>query len=760
MKIACIGGGPASLYFALLAKKRHPDWEVAVHERNPADVTWGFGVVFSDETMENFKDVDPETYRAITESFVHWTDIDNLAKGEKWTSTGHGFAGMERLRLLQILEARALELGVRVQHDDDVGSLERFVDVDLVVAGDGVNSAIRDARADAFGTEVLWRPNKFVWLGSDMPFDAFTFFFDEDEHGLWRAHCYQYRKEAPAGGSVSTFIVECTEDTWRRAGLEGASEAETLAFCERLYAHRLGGHRLISNRSLWRSFPRVKNARFFDGNVVLLGDALHTAHFSIGSGTKLAMEDAVALADALDRHVGGDLAAALQAFEDERKPVVDSTQRAAQTSMEWFEETERYYHAQTPLQFTYSMLTRSMRINHDNLALRDPALVAKVDAMVADAAEEQCGTPVRRDGRVPPPIFTPFRMRDLVLPNRIVLSPMCMYSAEDGTVNDWHLVHLGSRAVGGAGLVYAEMTAVSPTARITPGCAGIYSAANVAAWRRVNDFVHANTGAKTCLQLGHSGRKGSTRLIWEGSDVPLPADNWEVLAPSAIPYRLDCHVPREMTRADMDAIVADYRAATRNALDAGFDMLELHCAHGYLLSTFLSPLTNRRTDEYGGGIENRMRYPLEVFRAVREEWPDARPIAVRISATDWVPGGFSHEDGVAFVTALEEAGCDLVDVSAGQVVAEQKPVYGRLFQTPFSTRIRLDTGVATMTVGNVQSFGDASAIIAGGRADLVAIARMHLADPYWTRHAGYHYDWPTDWPNQYLAVSRYNPRWT
>ncbi len=754
MNIVCIGGGPGSLYFSILAKKQHPDWTVRVFERNPPDVTWGFGVVFSDDTMEGFKEADEATYHAITGSFVHWDDIDVHYQGEVLTSSGHGFAGMQRLRLLQILEARARELGVEVTHNADITSLDEFGDADLIVAGDGINSFLRERFEVEFGTEVIMRPNKFVWLGTSKPFDAFTFYFNENEHGLWRGHCYQFMP------GHSTFIVECTEETWRRAGLENASEEQTIAYCEELFANELNGERLISNRSIWRSFPRVKNQRYFHDNIVLIGDALHTAHFSIGSGTKLAMEDGVALIDALNQH--RDLHDALTAYQKEREPVVNSLQRAAQVSMEWFEETERYFGQLEPLQFTYSLLTRSLRINHDNLKLRDPRFVERMERWFAERAYRQSGQRPEVAGATPPPVFTPLRLRDLVLNNRVVVSPMCMYSAKDGVVNDWHLVHLGSRAIGGAGLIYTEATAISPEGRISPGCTGIYNEEQVVAWRRIIDFVHNQSAAKMCLQLSHSGRKGSTKLAWEGMDYPLEACNWEVVAPSAIPYAEYCHTPREMTRRDMDLITRQYVDATRNAEAAGFDMLEIHMAHGYLLSTFLSPLTNRRNDEYGGVIENRMRYPLEVFRAVRAAWPEDKPISVRLSATDWYPGGFSHEDGVALIQALQDAGCDIVDVSAGQVVAEQQPVYGRLFQTPFSTRLRADTGMPTMTVGNIQSFGDANAILASGRADLCVIARMHLADPYWTLHAAYEYGWTIPWPDQYAAVAspRYTPRWS
>lgn len=749
MKIVCVGGGPGALYFSLLVKKAHPDWRVEVLERNPKDVTWGFGVVFSDETMSGFRDADPETYTAITDSFVHWDDIDIHYRGEVITSTGHGFAGMQRLKLLQILEARAEALGVVVRHGVEIGEVP---EADLVVAADGVNSFLRRRAAAAFGAEEELRPNKFVWLGTTKRFDAFTFYFNEDRHGLWRAHCYSY---VPG---MSTFIVECTADTWRRAGLDGASEADTIAHCQRVFAEQLAGARLIGNNSIWRSFPRIRNQHYFHGNIVLLGDALHTAHFSIGSGTKLAMEDGIALAAALGAHPR--LADALAAYQAEREPAVDSLQRAAQVSMKWFEETERYFGRLEPLQFAYSLLTRSMRINHDNLRVRDAGFVGRVEGWLADGARRQAGVAPHPSGRTPPPIFTPFRLRDMVLENRVVVSPMCMYSAEDGVVGDWHLVHLGSRAMGGAGLVYAEATAISPEARISPGDSGIWDDRHVAAWKRITDYIHSSTAAKTCLQLSHAGRKASTRKLWEGMDQPLPEGNWEVVAPSPLPYADFCHTPREMTRGDMDRVLTDYVNAAVNADRAGFDMIEIHFAHGYLLSTFLSPLTNLRSDAYGGDIAGRMRYPLEVFRAVRDAWPRHKPISVRISATDWKEGGFSHADGVALLGALRQAGCDIVDVSAGQVVCDQEPVYGRLFQTPFSTRLRLDAGLATMTVGNIQSFGDANAIVAGGRADLVVIARMHLADPYWTRHAAYHYDWPIDWPVQYRSVARYTPRWT
>jgi anthraniloyl-CoA monooxygenase len=749
MEIAGVGAGPACLYFSILAKKRHPGWRIRLYERNPPDVTWGFGVVFSDGTMENFREADEPSWKAITDSFVHWDDIDIFFKGSRTVSKGHGFAGMQRLKLLQILEARAKELGVEVVHNCDIADLDQLGKPDLLLAGDGIQSLIRQRFADEFQPDIVTRPNKFVWLGSDKPFGAFTFYFKENEHGLWRAHCYTYLP------GHSTFIVETTEESWRQAGLEGASEAETVAYCAKVFAEELGGFSLRTNRSIWRNFPRVRNGRYCHGNMVLIGDALHSAHFSIGSGTKLAMEDGIALEKALREKAS--IPEALEAYQAWRQPVVDGLQRAAQSSMEWFEETERHYRALEPIPFSFSLLTRSLRITYDNLKLRDPEFIGLVDRHIAGKAALQTGRTLV--GEPPPPLFTPLRLRDLVLENRIVVSPMCQYMAEDGLVNDWHLVHLGSRAIGGAGLVYSEATAISPEARISPACAGIYNPEHVQAWLRINEFIHRQSYAKTCLQLSHSGRKGSTKRPWEGADRPLDDDNWEVLAPSPIAYAEYAHLPREMNRADMQSVTADYVRASERAVEAGFDMLEIHMAHGYLLSTFLSPLTNRRADEYGGSIENRLRFPLEVFRAVRQAWPAGRPISARISATDWVEGGFSHEDGVALVLALKNEGCDIVDVSAGQVVAWQKPAYGRLFQTPFSVKLRLDTGMPTMTVGNIQSFADANSIIAGERADLCVIARMHLADPYWTRHAAYEYGVPLAMPKPYKAVERYVPRW-
>ena len=749
MRIVSIGGGPAGLYFALLMKKADPGHDVTVVERNRADDTFGFGVVFSDATLDTFIEADRPTGEAITRAFAHWDDIDIHYQGQVLTSTGHGFSGMSRQALLDILQRRCAELGVALRFQTDVTDLTPYRDADLVLAADGVNSLVRSEYAEHFQPHVDWRPNRFVWLGTTFPFRAFTFIFKESPHGLWRVHAYRY------DARHSTFIVETTETTWRRAGLDQASEDDTVVFAERLFARELEGHRLLKNRSLWRSFPTVKNAHWHWNNVVLIGDAAHTAHFSIGSGTKLAMEDAIALAGALHRH--RDVAGALDAYEEERRPQVESIQRAAQVSLEWFEQTERYHGRLEPLQFAFSLLTRSLRVTHDNLKVRDAKFVETVDRWFAAKAADQSKVSVAAQP-VPPPMFIPLRLRELVLANRVVVSPMCQYSADDGTPNDWHLVNLGSRAVGGAGLVIAEMTDVSREGRISPGCTGMYKPEHVTAWKRVVDFVHAHSPARIALQLAHAGRKGSTRRLWEGIDEPLAEGNWPLISASAIPYFPHSQIPKAMDRADMERVQADFVKAASMAEAAGFDMLELHMAHGYLLASFVSPLTNTRTDAYGGTLDNRLCYPLAVFDAVRAVWPAARPISVKISATDWADGGVTPEESVEFARRLKAHGCDLVTVSTGQTVAHQHPAYGRLYQTPFSDRIRHEAGIATMTVGAVASYADVNSILAAGRADLCALARGHLYDPYWTRHAAWEQGFEVAWPDQYVSVKGFTPR--
>jgi anthraniloyl-CoA monooxygenase len=777
MQIVCIGGGPGGLYFATLMKKANPRHHIRVIERNRPDDTFGFGVVFSDATMAGIAEADSEAYRGIGRHLVHWDDIEVNYRGERITSTGHGFSGMSRHTLLRVLQEQACAAGVEVLFELEVSGLDAFADADLVVAADGANSTVRQLLRAPVRTTVDLRPNRFVWLGTTKPFPAFTFYFKRDDHGLWRVHAYQY---APGR---STFIVECREPTWKAAGMDRSTEEETAAFLESLFADELDGHRLITNRSVWRQFPTIRTQPWSSSNVVLLGDAAHTAHFSVGSGTRMAMEDAVALRDALVSSDIADIDAALRLYETRRRPQVESLQRAAQASLQWFEDTERYTTLK-PVQFTFSLLTRSLRITHEDLRARDPKFLARVDRFVACEAERQvtklsttedtvdteetsrstkieppvlrvlCGGDV-----VPPPMFTPFRLRDLVLPNRVVVSPMCQYVANDGTIGEWHLVHLGSRAMGGAGLVMAEMTDVSSDARISPWCAGLYKDEHAAAWKRVVDFVHRETPAAIGVQLGHAGRKGATQRLWEGDNEPLAEGGWPIVSASPIPYFPDrSPVPREMTRADMDSAVADFTRAAELAREAGFDLLEVHMAHGYLLASFISPLTNTRTDEYGGPLENRMRFPLEVFDACRKAWPAEKPMSVRISAVDWSPGGMEPEAAVEVARMLKAHGCDIVDVSAGQTVHDQQPVYGRLFQTPFADRIRHEVGMHTMAVGNISSYMDVNTIVAAGRADLCVLARAHLFDPYWTRHAAWMLGYPLPWPDPYKSVERYTPR--
>jgi anthraniloyl-CoA monooxygenase len=748
VKVVSIGGGPAGLYFAILMKRADPTHDVLVVERNRLEDTFGFGVVFSEATQENLQQADPETFATMARQSAHWDDIDVHYRGHVISSTGHGFSGLSRRAMLEILAERARGLGVRFEIGKEVPDPTPYLKADLVLAADGANSIVRDRFAKDFGPSVDWRPNRFVWLGTTRPFPAFTFYFKNDRHGLWRIHAYQYEP------GHSTFIVEAREETWRSAGLDQGTEDDTVAFCEALFAEELAGHRLQKNRSMWRQFGTVRNAHWHHKNVVLLGDAAHTAHFSVGSGTKLAMEDAIVLV----RHLAaaGSLDTALAGYEAERRPLVESLQRAAQVSLEWFEDTERYMEMD-PVQFGFNLLTRSLRITHDNLKVRDPKFVTGMDRWFAWGAAAQSGVSLPAEP-VPPPLFTPFRLRGLLLENRSVVSPMCQYSAEDGTPNDWHLVHLGTRAIGGAGLVMTEMTDVSREGRISTGCTGMYKPEHVIAWRRIVDFVHGASRAKIGMQLSHAGRKGSTKKLWEGDSLPLESGGWPVLGASPIPYYPNSPVPKEMDRADMDLVRDQFVSAARMSEEAGFDLLELHFAHGYLMASFISPLTNTRRDAYGGEVGARMRYPLEVFDAVRAVWPERKPISVRISAVDWAPGGMESEDAVTVARLLKAHGCDIIDVSAGQTVPEQRPVYGRLYQTPFADRIRHEAKMPVMTVGNISSYTDVNTILAAGRADLCVLARAHLWDPYWTRHAARELGWEIDWPDQYESLDRYKPR--
>jgi anthraniloyl-CoA monooxygenase len=742
MKIVCLGGGPGGLYFAILAKKANPTWDITVIERNRPDDTFGWGVVFSDKTMDGFKDADQETHAGITQAFRHWDDIDVFFKGRKVTSSGHGFCGIARIRLLQILQQRARGLGVRLVFQTEVTDPDRYAATyDLVIASDGASSVTRRKYEEVFKPNIQTRLNRFIWLGCKMKLDAFTFDFKQTEWGWFNLHAYRFDND------WSTFIIETPEKNWLKAGIDKMDQAESIALSEKLFAERLDGNALISNAThlkgsaAWLRFNRILCEKWFHKNIVLIGDAAHTAHFSIGSGTKLAMEDAMALTRVLCGHTG-DVREALEGYQEEREIEALKLQSAARNRMEWFEQVERYVHLD-PEQFTYSLLTGSQRIGHENLKLRDARYVENVERWFAARSGVSCGIP---------PMFTPFSVRGLTLKNRVLVSPMATYMADDGLPNDFHLVHFGARAMGGAAMVFTEMTCVSPDARITPACLGMWNEEQMQAWKRVVDYVHTHTDAKMALQLGHSGRKGSTRRGWEGIDQPLESGNWPLLSASPLPYIEGVsQTPREMTRKDMDRIKADFVSATRRGVAAGFDWLEFHIAHGYLLSSFISPLTNHRADDYGGSLENRCRYPVEVFEAMRAVWPEDKPMSVRISAHDWVPGGITPEDAAEVARMFQRARADMIDCSSGQVSKAERPVYGRMYQVPFSDRIRNEVGIPTIAVGNIFEGDHVNTIIAAGRADLCAIARPHLADPSWTLHEaakqGYTDVW---WPSPYL----------
>ncbi|MFJ8013231.1 bifunctional salicylyl-CoA 5-hydroxylase/oxidoreductase [Streptomyces sp. NPDC096339] len=740
MRVAVVGGGPGGLYAAaLLARQGHT---VELWERGAPDDTFGFGVVLSDETLGGIERADTVVHAALGAEFVRWDDVDIVHRGRLLTSGGHGFAAIGRRRLLEILHERCAGLGVRLRFRTaapDPGTLS--ASYDLVVAADGVHSAVREAGAAHYRPSVTPGRCRYIWLAADFAFESFRFEIAETEHGVMQLHAYPYAADS------STVIVEMRDEVWRAAGFDLCDETESAARCAKTFSEALHGRPLRGNRSAWTRFRTVVNEHWSHGNVVLLGDAAHTAHFSIGSGTKLAVEDALALAEAVRAHP--EVPDALAAYEAERRPAVASTQRAAAASMRWFEEIEGYVD-QPARQFAFNLLTRSRRVTHDNLRLRDERFTR--------AVERDFGCPDENT----PPMFTPLRLRGLTLRNRVVVSPMDMYSADGGVPGDFHLVHLGARALGGAGLVMTEMVCVSEEGRITPGCAGLWTQEQATAWNRIADFVHTSApGTALGVQLGHAGRKGSTRVMWEGMDDPLPAGNWPLVAASALPYRPGVSAaPRALDEADLAALRSEFAAAAVRAADSGFDLLELHCAHGYLLSGFLSPLTNHREDAYGGPLENRLRFPLEVFDAVRAVWPEDRPMTVRLSATDWAPGGTTPEEAVRIAAAFVEHGADAIDVSTGQVVADETPEYGRSYQTPYADRIRNALGVPVIAVGAISSWDDVNSLLLAGRADLCALGRPHLYDPHWTLHAAadQSYEGPAaPWPAPYRAGSRKPP---
>ena len=737
MRFEIIGGGPGGLYFAILMKKAWPEYDITVHERNHAGDTFGFGVVFSDETLSNFLSYDPASYQSITEAFAYWDEIDFVYPGETIRTTGHGFCGCGRVELLLLLQARCRELGVTLNFETDITEFEQFSEADLIVGADGINSFVRETYKAQFQPIVDWRRNKFVWFGSTKPHDAFTFDFTTNEHGIWVLGAYQYNDD------LSTWIIEAPEATWQNAGaeVEHLDEAGLIAYMQNLWADKLEGHQLVANKSVWRTFPTICNINWYHENIVLIGDALHTAHYSIGSGTKLAMEDAIALFEAFKSK--GAVADALPAFVATRQTETEITQHAAEVSVVWTENVQRYWDM-APLQATYSMLTRSKQVTHENLRLRDPDFIDRVEGWFAAQQTEETPTGT-------PPIFMPLQLREMRLANRVMVSPMDMYSSVDGAVGDFHFVHFGSLAFGGAGLIFSEMTCVSADGRITPGCAGLYADDHIAAWQKCIDFVHQNSDAKFCLQIGHAGRKGSTRVAWEGMDQPLENNNWPLLAPSALPFFPKSQTPREMTRDDMVEVTADFVTVAERAIKTGADMIELHMAHGYLLSSFITPVSNQRSDDYGGSLENRLRFPLEVFDAVRAVWPAAKPMSVRLSASDWVgEAGVEGNEAVAIAKIFKDHGCDIVDVSAGQTTPDAEPVYGRMFQTWFAEQIRLEAGIPTIAVGNITSWDQVNTILAAGRADIVALARPHLTNPHFTLQAAAYYGHEGQrWPVQY-----------
>ena len=747
LKIVCLGGGPASLYFSLLMKKANPGHDITVIERGPRDATWGFGVVFSDDTLHGFMEADAPSYKRIVEQFAYWDKIETRIHGAKVISGGHGFCGMSRLKLLNALHDRCEELGVNLRFNTDITDPAQL-DIDkqdLVVAGDGITSILRSAYAREFGTRMDWRSNRFCWLATTLPLDSFIFIFRRNEHGWWWVHGYRYED------GMSTWIVECSHETWMNAGMDTFSEDDTRSYIEEVFREDLQGHPIITNRSLWREFPVVRNDRLYYKNIVLLGDAGRSAHFSIGSGTKLAMEDAITLADNF-RQQGNRVNAVLDAYQQARKPEADRLQRTAVTSLHWFENIGRYAR-QDAEQFTFNMMVRSKRVTYDNLRLRDPGFIRSIDKWFAGHTRKVTGYDDIDTENPDVPMFQPFRIGRMRVENRVQLSAMCQYCATDGMPDEWHFVHYGSRGIGGAGIVSTEMLCTSADGRITTGCAGIWNAEQTEQWRRITAFIHAHSKAKVCGQIGHAGRKGATCIPWQGGiDEPMPEQAWEIIAASPLPYLQHSRTPRGMSGDDMDRVEVDFLNATSNAVIAGFDMLEIHMAHGYLLSSFISPYTNRRADEYGGDIKNRARFPLRILRTVRQAWPPERPISIRISATDWITDGLSEGDLSTLVFLLKDNGADIINVSTGQVVSHEEPVYGRMYQAPFADRIRNEMGIPTIVAGNITSADQVNTLVAAGRTDLVALARPIMNEPQFVLNAAARYGYKEQhWPEQYGA---------
>ncbi|NKB37254.1 MAG: bifunctional salicylyl-CoA 5-hydroxylase/oxidoreductase [Gammaproteobacteria bacterium] len=745
LKIVCLGGGPASLYFAILMKKQNPEHQITVYERGPRDATWGFGVVFSDDTLHGFMEADAVSYKRIVEQFAYWDTIDTFIHDKKVSNSGHGFCGMSRLKLLNTLHDRCDELGVDLRFESDISDLGQLeIDSqDLVIAGDGVMSMLREEFKEDFGTTIDVRPNHFCWLATTLPLDSFVFIFKENEHGWWWVHGYAYEE------GMATWIVECSHQTWLNAGMDKASEADTESLVAELFKDELKGHKLITNRSVWREFPVVRNESLIHKNIVLLGDAGRSAHFSIGSGTKLAMEDAIKLSECFSNEQ--QVSEALQDYQNLRKPEADRLQRTAVTSLSWFENVDRYAR-QDPEQFTFNMMARAKRITYENLRLRDPEYVRTLDQWFASNARKTTAyDDIKIDDAVVP-MFQPFKIGNMRVENRVSLSAMCQYSAEDGMTNDWHLVHYGARGIGGAGLINTEMLCTSPEARITPGCAGLWNQQQTEKWKQIVDFIHTNSQAKVCAQIGHAGRKGATCIPWIGGiDQPLHENDWKIYSASSIPYLENSQVPQEMTEADMDRVCFEFENTAKNANAAGFDMLELHMAHGYLLSSFISPCTNRRSDEYGGNIGKRMKFPLAVLSQIKKVWPADKPISVRISATDWIKGGLAECDMLAMCELLKQNGVDVINVSTGQVVKEEDPMYGRMFQAPFADQIRNEVGIPTIVAGNISTADQVNTLVAAGRTDIVALARPIMNDPHFVLNAAAHYQHTNEkWPAQYI----------